>query len=125
MKIALVAHDQKKAAMIDFVNRHREFLAEQWLVATATTGKHIIEGSGLNVHLVMSGPLGGDVQVSALAATGQLDAVIFLRDPLTAQPHEPDISALLRICDVHSVPLATNLGTAELLLCRLSLRGAE
>lgn len=125
MNIALVAHDQKKADMIDFVNRHRDFLAEQCLVATATTGRHVIEGTGLNVRLVMSGPLGGDVQISTLAATGELDAVVFLRDPLTAQPHEPDIGALLRICDVHSVPLATNLGTAELMLCSLSLRGVE
>ena len=125
MNIALVAHDQKKADMIDFVNRHRDFLAEQYLVATATTGRHVIEGTGLNVRLVMSGPLGGDVQISTLAATGELDAVVFLRDPLTAQPHEPDIGALLRICDVHSVPLATNLGTAELMLCSLSLRGVE
>jgi methylglyoxal synthase len=125
MNIALVAHDQKKAAMIDFVNKHREFLSEQWLVATATTGRHIIESTGLNVRLMLSGPLGGDVQISTLAATCELDAVIFLRDPLTAQPHEPDIGALLRICDVHNVPLATNLGTAELLLASLIRRVPE
>ncbi len=125
MNIALVAHDQKKADMINFVARHREFFAQQWLVATATTGRNIIELTGLNVRLMLSGPLGGDVQISTLAATAQLDAVIFLRDPLTAQPHEPDIGALLRICDVHCVPLATNLGTAELLIQSLSRRAAE
>lgn len=112
MKIALIAHDEKKEDMLGFVEQHGEFLKLQELVATATTGRLIIEKTGLAVSLVLSGPLGGDVQISALAATGQLNAVIFLRDPLTAQPHEPDISALMRICDVHRVPLATNTGTA-------------
>ncbi len=121
MKIALIAHDQMKLQMIDFVKEHSEFLRGQKLVATATTGKLIKQELGLEVVSVLSGPLGGDAQVSALAATGELDAVIFLRDPLTAQPHEPDISALLRICDVHNIPLATNGGTAKHLLQSLEL----
>lgn len=120
MRIALIAHDQKKQDMIAFVNQHKDFLSQHELFATATTGRRIIECTGLAVGLLLSGPLGGDVQISALAATGRLDVIIFLRDPLTAQPHEPDISALMRICDVHNLPLATNLGTADLVLASLN-----
>lgn len=119
MRIALIAHDQKKQDMITFVNKHKDFLSQHELFATATTGRHIIEATGLSVGLLLSGPLGGDVQISALAATGRLDVIVFLRDPLTAQPHEPDISALMRICDVHGLPLATNLGTADLVFASL------
>ena len=121
MRIALIAHDQKKQEMIEFIQAHKAFLQQQELFATATTGKQIARELGLEVYLVLSGPLGGDAQISALAATERIDAIIFLRDPLTAQPHEPDISALLRICDVHNVPLATNRRTAELLLSSLAL----
>lgn len=86
------------------------------MYATGTTGRRIIEATGLSIQCVQSGPLGGDQQLGALVATDQLDLVLFFRDPLTAQPHEPDITALIRLCDVHHVPVATNMGTAEILV---------
>ncbi len=106
--------------MIKLAREHHAFLNAQLLVATATTGAQLSALTGLTVTQVLSGPQGGDAQISAMVATGQIDVVIFLRDPLTAQPHEPDITALLRICDVHDVPLATNLGTARALLAACS-----
>lgn len=114
--IALIAHDRKKQEMLEFVRVHKSLLAQHKLVATATTGRLIAENIGLEVTTFLSGPLGGDQQIGALVATQNVDIVIFLRDPLTAQPHEPDITALLRVCDVHDVPLATNKTTAHLLL---------
>ena len=120
MKIALIAHDKKKTAIVAFAKRHEELLQEHELVATGTTGSMIQESTQLKVHRVLSGPLGGDQQIGALVASGEIDAVIFLRDPLTAQPHEPDITALLRVCDVHDTPLATNEATAELILSFLN-----
>ena len=114
--LALIAHDSKKGDMVLLVKAHREELAQLDLVATGGTGKLIQARAGLSITLVESGPRGGDQQVGALVANGDVKAVIFLRDPLTAQPHEPDISALLRVCDVHNVPLATNLSTAEAVL---------
>ena len=114
--LALIAHDSKKEDMIRLIKAHREELAQLDMVATRGTGKLIEARAGLPVTLMESGPRGGDQQVGALVANGGVRAVIFLRDPLTAQPHEPDISALLRICDVHDVPLATNLATAEAIL---------
>ena len=114
--LALIAHDSKKEDMTLLVKAHREKLAQLDLVATRSTGKLIEARAGLPVTLMESGPRGGDQQVGALVANGDVRAVIFLRDPLTAQLHEPDISALLRICDVHDVPLATNLATAEAVL---------
>lgn len=125
MRIALVAHDHRKPDMLLFAERHKAFLEGQELTGTATTGKLLAEHLDLKVRIVLSGPMGGDAQISALAAVGELDAIIFLRDPLTAQPHEPDISALLRICDVHNIPLATNMGTAEHLLLSLAHRSKE
>ncbi|MGV8983027.1 methylglyoxal synthase [Clostridium sp.] len=116
MRIALIAHDKKKDDIIDFASRYKDTLMEHELYGTGTTGKLITEKVGLDVFRFLSGPLGGDQQIGAKLAQGELDMIIFLRDPLTAQPHEPDVSALLRICDVHSVPLATNLGTAEVLI---------
>lgn len=113
MKIALIAHDKKKDDMVDFVKRYRDIFEEHELFATGTTGGLINEIVGLKVHRFLSGPLGGDQQIGARVAQGDMDFVIFLRDSLTSQPHEPDISALLRICDVHCVPLATNLASAE------------
>lgn len=113
MKIALIAHDKKKDDMVDFVKRYKEIFQEHELFATGTTGGLINEIVGLKVHRFLSGPLGGDQQIGARVAQGDMDFVIFLRDSLTSQPHEPDISALLRICDVHCVPLATNLASAE------------
>ena len=122
MKIALIAHDQMKPAMVDFAREHIDFLRSKVIIATSTTGQMLKRELGLEVVTVLSGPLGGDAQVSAMVATGEIQAVIFLRDPLTAQPHEPDISALLRICDVHNIPLATNRGTATHLLQSLCLK---
>jgi len=119
MRVALIAHDQKKDDIVDFCCRYRSFLARMELVATGTTGKRISEATGLIIQPMLSGPLGGDQQIGAEVAAGRVDAVIFLRDPLTAQPHEPDITALLRVCDVHNVPLATNLATAEMVLYSL------
>jgi methylglyoxal synthase len=112
--IALIAHDNMKKELIDWVYEHREILGKHSLCGTGTTAKLVAEKTGLPVKLYKSGPLGGDQQIGSKVAQGEMDMVIFLRDPLTAQPHEPDISALLRICDVHCVPLATNLGSAEI-----------
>lgn len=114
--IALIAHDKKKEEMLDFARQHRAILADHHLIATATTGRLIREELGLAVETFLSGPLGGDQQIGALVATEQVDLVVFLRDPLTAQPHEPDINALLRICDVHNIPLATNRKSGHILL---------
>lgn len=116
MKIALIAHDKKKEGMIQFVTAYQHILAEHELYATGTTGLRIQEATGLSVHRFQSGPLGGDQQIGAMIANNDMDMVIFFRDPLTAQPHEPDVSALIRLCDVHSIPLATNMGTAEVLI---------
>jgi methylglyoxal synthase len=116
VRIALVAHDKKKDEMLAFVKKHLEFLKKCSVVATGTTGKIVAEATGLGVERMLSGPLGGDQQIGARTAMGEIDAVIFLRDPLTAQPHEPDITALLRICDVHDVPLATNRATGEMII---------
>lgn len=116
MRIALIAHDQKKPTIIEFCKRHYESLSQCTLVATGTTGKLIQEETGLHVERMLSGPYGGDQQIGAQVASGEIDAVLFFRDPLTAQPHEPDITALLRVCDVHNVPLATNYATADLII---------
>ena len=116
MNIALIAHDAKKDQMVDFTIAYEDILKEHTLFATGTTGKRIMDATGLKVKRLQSGPLGGDQQIGAMVAEETMDLVIFLRDPLTAQPHEPDINALLRVCDVHNVPLATNLATAEALI---------
>jgi methylglyoxal synthase len=122
MRIALVAHDRKKEDMIDFAKRYKDILMGHELYGTGTTGKLINDIVGLTVSRFLSGPLGGDQQIGAKLAQGEMDMIIFLRDPLTAQAHEPDISALLRLCDVHCIPLATNLGTAEVLMRSLKNR---
>ena len=114
--IALIAHDKKKEEMLDFASNHRELLSKFHLVATRTTGTLLKEKLGLEVETMMSGPLGGDQQIGALVATEQVHYVIFLRDPLTSQPHEPDINALLRLCDVHNIPLPTNRKSGHILL---------
>ncbi len=116
IKLALIAHDAKKQEMVQFANKYKEILAGCDLTATGTTGRIIQEATGLKVTRVLSGPLGGDQQIGSLIACNEMDMVIFLRDPLTAQPHEPDISALLRLCDVHNIPLATNWNSAEILI---------
>jgi methylglyoxal synthase len=114
--LALVAHDSKKEDMVWLVKAHKGKLAELDLVATRSTGQAIQARAGLPVTLVQSGPHGGDQQIGALVANDDVRAVIFLRDPMMAHPHEPDVSALLRVCDVHNVPLATNLASAEAVL---------
>ncbi|KKB74780.1 MULTISPECIES: methylglyoxal synthase [Bacillus] len=116
MKIALIAHDRKKQDMIQLVTAYQNILKKHELFATGTTGLKISEATGLSIVRFQSGPLGGDQQIGALIAKNEIDLVIFLRDPLTAQPHEPDVSALIRLSDVYSIPLATNMGTAEILI---------
>ncbi len=116
MKIALIAHDKKKNEIIELAIAYKDVLAEHELYATGTTGTLIMGETSLAIHRMKSGPLGGDQQIGAMLADGNLDLVIFLRDPLTAQPHEPDVSALLRLCDVQRIPLATNTSTAKIIL---------
>ncbi|MGL4948970.1 MAG: methylglyoxal synthase [Anaeroplasmataceae bacterium] len=116
MKIALIAHDKKKNDIISLAEKYKEFLSKHILYATGTTGTLIMGETGLKITRMKSGPLGGDQQIGAMVAEKKLDLIIFLRDPLTAQPHEPDVTALLRLCDVQNIPLATNLSSAELIL---------
>lgn len=120
MKIALIAHDKKKDAMIDLAVRYQDVLSRHELCATGTTGTLVMGETGLKIKRMKSGPLGGDQQIGSMIAEGKLDMVIFLRDPLTAQPHEPDVSALLRLCDVQNIPLATNVKSAQIMLDRIS-----
>lgn len=115
-RLALIAHDEKKSDLIEFVHEHEERLTGCELIGTGTTGKRINEETDLEVERMESGPLGGDMMIGAEVAKGELDGIVFLRDPLRAQPHEPDITALLRICDVHDTPLATNLASAACLI---------
>ncbi|WP_300349113.1 methylglyoxal synthase [Clostridium sp.] len=116
MKIALIAHDKMKEEMIELSKEFEDKLKKHILVATGTTGLKIMQNTGLDIKRCKSGPLGGDQEIGAMIANHDVDMVIFLRDPLTAQPHEPDISALLRLCDVYKVPLATNSGSARLIM---------
>ncbi len=121
MKIALIAHDGKKADMVHFLSGFKEQLhhANIELVATGTTGSHI-ERAGFKVQKLKSGPLGGDAQIAAMVATQELDMVIFFRDPLGKHPHEPDVQMLMRLCDVYNVPLATNLASAGMMFNQLT-----
>lgn len=122
LRIALIAHDHKKDAMVAFAQEHAPLLARCRLMATGTTSHRLRELVGLEVECMLSGPLGGDLQIGARLSSGEVDGVIFLRDPMTPQPHEPDITALLRACDVHDVPCATNLASAQLLARALADR---
>ena len=115
-RIALIAHDQMKASLVEWCKKNYEVLSHHFLCGTGTTAKMIAEQSGLPVKSYLSGPLGGDQQIGSMVAEGKLDLIIFLRDPLTSQPHEPDVSALLRLCDVQDIPLATNYKSAEIML---------
>jgi methylglyoxal synthase len=117
--IALIAHDRCKTDMIHFARGHINQLRKHPLIATRTTGGLLVEELGLTVQCMLSGPEGGDLQIGAQIAEGKIAAVIFLRDVRTAQPHEPDITALLRVCDVHNVPVATNLATAAMVLAAM------
>ncbi|PLR80466.1 methylglyoxal synthase [Bacillus canaveralius] len=116
MNIALIAHDKKKDDLVGFVTAYKVIFSKHKLFATGTTGLRIIEATGLEITRCKSGPLGGDQEIGAMIANNKMDIVFFFRDPLTAQPHEPDVTALVRLCDVYSVPLATNMGTAEVLI---------
>ena len=119
--IAMIAHDGKKAEMVSFVKEHEAFFSKHHLIATHSTGQLINEHTSLSVIQMLSGPLGGDLQIGGLVASKEVDLVIFLRDPLAKQPHDPDIAALMKVCDIHNIPLATNLKTAEYLLKGFSL----
>jgi methylglyoxal synthase len=116
MNIALIAHNGKKDNIVALASEFAPLLKQHTLMATGTTGGRLQDELGLTVECLLSGPLGGDLQIGARLSTGLVDAVIFLRDPMTSQPHEPDINALVRACDVHNVPCATNVATARLLL---------
>lgn len=118
--VALIAHDARKEEMVAFCQGHRGLLSRFPLLATGTTGKRIAEASGLEVERVLSGPLGGDMQIGARVAEGKVLCVLFFQDPLTPKPHEPDVQALMRVCNVHGVPLVTNLQAAEALIPWLS-----
>lgn len=121
-KIALIAHDQKKKDMVAFAKKYESILSQYPLVSTGTTGLRIMEATDLKIHRFMSGPLGGDQQIGAEIAMDNIEAVFFFRDPLSPQPHEPDISALIRLADVHQVPIATNMATGDLLINALSVK---
>jgi len=114
-RIALIAHDGKKAEMVAFLNQNKKFLTNFKLVATGTTGKHAIE-AGFEVKCYKSGPLGGDAQIGGLISEDKISMVFFFRDPLGKHPHDPDVQMLMRLCDVHNVPLATNPAGANLMI---------
>jgi len=122
MEVALIAHDGKKAEMVQFINEFRAFFHRQdiSIIATGTTGTKI-ETAGFKVNRFKSGPLGGDAQIAARIVDGTCKMVLFFRDPLEKHPHEPDVLMLLRLCDVHNVPLATNPATAALLINGLDI----
>src|ERR1700761_5692765 len=115
-RIALIAHDHKKDAIVQLAGEYVDTLRRCDIVATGTTGSRIADTHGLNVERMLSGPHGGDLQIGSQLAEGRVDMVIFLRDPMTPQPHEPDINALVRACDVHNIPCATNISTARMIL---------
>lgn len=123
--VALIAHDNKKLDLAMFARENRAVLERFHLIATGTTGAVLMDKAGLEIERLRSGPDGGDLQVGARVAADEVLAVIFFRDPLTAQPHEPDVAALMRICDVRQVPLATNLATATAILTWLEERQPE
>ena len=115
-RIALIAHDQMKASLVEWCKKNYEVLSHHFLCGTGTTAKQISEQSGLPVKAYLSGPLGGDQQIGSKVAEGEIDVIIFLSDPLTAQPHDPDVKALLRIAQVYNIPIANNLATADYLI---------
>jgi len=123
--VGVVAHDAKKTELVRFVRVHRGIFRRFRIVATGTTGGLVEQQVGLVVERLKSGPEGGDLQIGARVAEGGLDALVFLRDPLTSHPHEPDIQALLKVCDIHGVPVATNLVSAEILIHHLDRNERE
>jgi methylglyoxal synthase len=123
--IALIAHDGKKADILQFANDNRKALSKCKLIATRTTGKLMKEKLGLKVKCYLSGPMGGDAEIAALVANNKVHAVIFITDPLDAHPHDPDIHGLMRVCNVHNIPLATNIATAQFIISREGLFSDE
>jgi methylglyoxal synthase len=119
--LALIAHDGKKADMVAFALQYKSVLLRYELIATKTTGQLVQDKCGLTIQQVLSGPMGGDAQIAAKVAEGKIEAVFFFVDPLTANPHDPDIQGLLRICNVHDVPLATNPATASFIISQKAL----
>ena len=120
LNVALIAHDNKKDTLVNFCIAYEAILSKYGLYATGTTGKRIMDETHLDIHRLASGPLGGDQQIGSLIVNKEFDLVIFFRDPFTAQAHEPDIQALIRLCDVYSVPIATNLASAEIFIRALN-----
>ena len=116
MNIGLIEHDTKKKLMQNFCIAYRGILSRHTLYATGTTGRLVEEVTNLNVHKYLAGHLGGEQQMGAQIEANDMDLVIFLRDPLRPKPHEPDISNVMKLCDIHNIPVATNLATAELLI---------
>lgn len=116
MNIGLIAHDAKKKLMQNFCIAYRGILCKNDLYATGTTGRLIEEVTNLSIHKYLAGHLGGEQQLGAQIEHNQIDLVIFLRDPLNAKVHEPDVNNIVRLCDIHNIPLATNVATAELLI---------
>ncbi len=121
--IALIAHDQKKHELIQWCNEHREILKGHFLCGTGTTARMITEATGLPVKGYNSGPLGGDQQIGAKIVEGRVDLVIFFSDPLTAQPHDPDVKALLRIAQVYDIPIANNKASADFIITSPYMEG--
>ena len=124
-KLAIIAHDGRKADLTAWATFNRERLSGFELVATATTGSLLRDKVGLDVVSVLSGPMGGDAQIAAMVAEGQIRAVIFFVDPLSAHPHDPDIQTVMRVCNVHSVAIATNVAGADLFLSSPLLHAAR
>ena len=122
MEIAIIAHDRMKADMVEFLNRNKTLLLQEHikLIATGTTGGQA-ENAGFKVKRMLSGPVGGDAQIAARVAEGKTKMVLFFKDPNSSHPHEVDINMLIRVCDVHNIPLATNKATAQLLLNAIAL----
>ncbi|MGH7379470.1 MAG: methylglyoxal synthase [Candidatus Methylomirabilales bacterium] len=124
-RVVLIAHDAKKPDLLAFIRRHRKPFGDWSLIGTEATGAALRQELCLNVRSVLPGPRGGNLQIGAEIASGEIDALIFLRDPLTAQPHEPDITALLRVADVHNTAVATNLASAGCLVRALAPEGTN
>ena len=116
MNIALIAHDSKKELMVQFCIAYCRVLSHHTLLATGTTGKMVAEATGLSIQRFLSGAHGGDQQIAARIACNEIDMLLFFRDPISAKPHEPNEMNLLRLCDVHNIPIATNIATAEVLI---------
>ncbi|MEF9864954.1 MAG: methylglyoxal synthase [Oscillospiraceae bacterium] len=116
MNIAIIAHDSKKELMVQFCIAYSKILSQHDIIATGTTGKLVAEATGLNIQRFLSGAQGGDQQIAARISFNEIDMLLFFRDPLNAKPHEPNDMNLLRLCDMHSIPIATNIATAEVLI---------